>query len=356
MDRLTHAIFPLALVFATATLSGQAPAPGPTPVIVETVAVERFAERVEALGTLRANETVTITAPVTETIAAIHFSDGDPVAAGQLLVEMTADEERALLEEAEAALADAERQYERARQLGDSGGAAEQLIDERRLAVESGRARVRGLESRIRDRIIRAPFGGTLGLREVSVGALVTAGQAITTLDDLSEMKLDFTVPSLYLNVLRPGITINAHSRAFPDRDFTGTIRAIDTRIDPVTRSVTVRAAIPNPDGLLRPGLLMTVEIEAQPRENPAVGESAIVPVGTQAFLYVIAESPEGTVAERREVIVGRRTPGRIEIIDGIEPGERVVVHGSIRLQPGSPVRILSTDTNGLDLKTRIEG
>ncbi len=346
----------LTALFTGTTLSAQAPRGAPTPVIAETVVTERFAEKIEALGTLSANETVTITAPVTETIARIHFSDGDVVEAGQLLVEMTADEENALLEESRAALADAERQYERARQLGVSGGAAEQLIDERLLAVESGRAQVRAIESRIRDRTIRAPFSGTLGLRNVSVGALVDAGQAITTLDDLSELKLDFTVPSLYLSSLRPDLAIRARTRAFPDLEFKGTVRAIDTRIDPVTRSVTVRAILPNPDGILRPGLLMTVELETLPRDSLSVSESVIVPLGNKSFVYRISNASGGSIAERQEVVTGARIPGRIEVISGLAPGDTVVSHGSVRLRPNSPVRILSTDTAGQDLESRIKG
>ncbi|MDJ0784120.1 MAG: efflux RND transporter periplasmic adaptor subunit, partial [Desulfosarcinaceae bacterium] len=194
------------------------------PVIVKAVAIERFEDHVEALGTLRARESVALTAAVTETITAIHFDDGDRVAAGDILVEMTNEEEHALIEESLSTVAEAKKQYDRIRPLVATGAAASALLDQRRREYETAEARLRALESRLRERLVLAPFGGVLGLRNISVGALIEPGDVITTLDDDSVMKLDFTVPAVHLQTLRTGLPIEATSDAFPDRVFEGSI------------------------------------------------------------------------------------------------------------------------------------
>jgi membrane fusion protein (multidrug efflux system) len=168
-------------------------------VIVAEARLEPVAERIEALGTLRANESVGITSNVTETISVVHFDDGQRVAEGAMLVEMTSAEEHALLEEAQARVAEAQSQYDRVRSLVAQRSASESLLDERKRDLDTARAMLVALESRLADRVVKAPFDGVVGLRNISRGALVEPGDLITTLDDDSVMKLDFTVPSLYL-------------------------------------------------------------------------------------------------------------------------------------------------------------
>ena len=204
-------------------------------------------DRLEALGTLRARESVVLTASVTETVTRIHFDDGDRVNAGQVLVKMTSAEEHAQLEEAKS-------QYERIKPLAAEGTAAKSLLDERQREWETARARYAAIISRLDDRLIRAPFAGVVGLRNISVGALVGPGDVITTLDDLSEMKLDFSVPTTFLQTLRPDLAIIASTHAYPERRFEGIVKSIDSRIDPITRTVMVRAVLSNPDAVLKPG------------------------------------------------------------------------------------------------------
>ena len=239
--------------------------PAATPVIVAEARLEPVAERIEALGTLRANESVGITSNVTETISVVHFDDGQRVSEGAMLVEMTSAEEHALLEEAQARVAEAQSQYDRVRSLVAQGSASESLLDERKRDLDTARAMLVALESRLADRVVKAPFDGVVGLRNISRGALVEPGDLITTLDDDSVMKLDFTVPSLYLAQLKPGLQIQARARPYGERAFDGVVRGIDTRIDPVTRSVQVRALLPNPARALRPGLLAAGRAAARP-------------------------------------------------------------------------------------------
>ena len=324
----------------------------PIPVIASEVRVDRFADRIEALGTLKANESVTITANVTETVSALFFDDGQRVDQGQVLVEMTSAEEHALLEEARAREAEAERQFERVKSLVAQRSASESLLDERRRDLDTARALLVAIESRLADRLVKAPFAGVLGLRNISPGALVEPGDPITTLDDDSVMKLDFAVPSVLLPDLAPGLGIEARARAYGDRSFEGEIRSIDSRVDPVTRSVQVRALIPNPERRLRPGVLMQVELLRNPRDGLVVPESALLHQGRDHFVMVLAE---GNTAERRQVRIGARRPGEVEILEGLAAGEKVITHGNDKVRPGQEVAVRALDDGSRSLREMLE-
>ena len=320
----------LALVFVISPAVVAAP-PKPAAVIAAEVRLAPFVDRVEALGTLRANESVEITANVTETVMAIHFDDGQRVEQGDLLVELTSAEQHALLREAQVRIDEAERQYQRVRALVEQRSASESLLDERRRDLDTARAALLAIESRLADRLVKAPFAGVLGLRNISLGALVRPGDSITSLDDDRVMKLDFAVPSLFLTSLIPGLPIEARSRDYGERVFEGVVRSVDSRVDPVTRSIQVRALIPNPDLSLKPGLLMQVDLLRNPREAMVVPEAALLHQGTSH--YVIVATPEG-LAERRAVEVGARRKGEVEIVSGLTVGERVVTHGNDKVRP----------------------
>jgi membrane fusion protein, multidrug efflux system len=324
------------------------------PVIVAEARIERFEDRVEALGTLRANESIIISSTITETVSAIHFDDGDRVKAGQLLIEMASAEERALLEEARVTVAEAKRQFERVQALHAQRQAPLSLLDERQREWEAAQARVKAIEARLADRMIRAPFDGVLGLRNVSLGALVEPNDVITTLDDISSMKLEFPVPSRFLGVLRTGLDVVATSEAFPGVEFKGHVSAIETRIDPVTRSVMVRALLPNADGLLRPGLLMNLQLSRDVRNNIVMPEEVLIPLGRQNFVLVVDEANDNTVV-RREVTIGSRRAGQVEILDGLRPGEKVIAHGATRVSPGEKVSIAAVDDGTMPLRQLLE-
>ena len=177
---------------------------------------------------------------------------------------------------------EASRQYQRVKSLANQGTAARSLLDERRRQWETARARLAAIESRLADRLVTAPFAGVVGLRNISPGALVEPGDPITTLDDDSTMKLDFAVPSIYLGSLQPGMAVVARARAYGDRPFRGEVSGVDSRVDPVTRSIVVRAVLPNPHRALKPGMLMEVELQMNPREALVIPEEALVPQGAR--------------------------------------------------------------------------
>ncbi len=331
-----------------------AAAPQSTPVFVTSAGLTQIEDRIEALGTLRANESVELTASVTETVSMINFDDGDRVATGTVLVEMTSDEERAQLEEARVAVAEARRQYERIRSLHMQKSASESLLDERKREWETGRARLNAIESRLADRIVRAPFAGVVGLRNVSVGALVQPGDVITTLDDDTVMKLDFSVPAVLLGSLAPGQQVTATTPAWDGQRFEGTVKSIDSRIDPVTRTVVVRALLGNSDYRLRPGMLMRVELGSREREAIVIPEECLVAKGLKHFVYVV-DSSAGNSVERREVRIGTRRPGEVEIVSGLEVGELVITDGALKVRPGAAVSIRAVDDGTAALHDLLE-
>lgn len=346
MSKHFHATLLLALAVINPAVPALAATPDDAPigVIVENVGRQRIADSLEALGTLRANETVRITASVSDTVSRVNFEDGQTVEAGDVLVELTDAEEAALLVEAESLADEAERQYQRIERLVAQDNASQSLLDERRREWRAAEARREAVRSRLRDRIITAPFGGRVGLRHVSPGTLVTPGDLITTLVDDSRMKLDFTVPAVYLATARPGTIIEATTPAFPNRTFAGRVTSVDSIIDPVTRSITVRASIPNEQGDLVPGMLMTLNLLRNERDAIVVSEEAVIPRRDQAFVMVVDTTSEPYTAEERMVQLGTRMPGQVEVISGLDVGETIVSHGTLKLRPGSPVRIHAVD------------
>ena len=307
------------------------------PVKVTEAAVQPFRDIIEALGTAQANESVVITAQTQDKVIAVHFNDGQTVQAGDLLVELDAREELARVQELKFRLAEANRQYQRLQDLRKQNAASAQQVETQDVIVKEIVAQLEVAETQLAQKQISAPFDGRLGIRQISVGSLVSPGQQITTLDDITPIKLDFSVPELFFASLAVGQQVTARSGAYPDRDFTGTIRSIDSRVDPLTRSIMVRAEVPNNEGLLRPGMLLRVQLLRSVDSVLQLPERAVVPLDTRHFVYVVGDD---NIAKERQITIGRRKPGIVEVISGIEPGERVVSDGLVRMRDGIAVTI----------------
>jgi membrane fusion protein (multidrug efflux system) len=312
----------------------------PVPVGTATVAPATFIDRLDAIGTARSNESVTITAKVTETVRRVAFTDGQIVNTGDILVELTDAAEAAALSGALSAHAEAAKNFERVSVLAGSGMASAAQLDAARTARDNAKSRVDTVAAQLADRLIRAPFAGVLGLRNISPGTLVRPGDVITTLDDISTIKLDFTVPETYLASLSTGMKVEGEAPAFPGRTFKGALTAIDTRIDPVTRSVTARAIVPNADLALRPGMLLSVAIIRSTKTALAIAERAVVASKAQLFVFRI----EGGKAQRVEIKIGARQDGLVEVSAGLAAGDNIVVDGVHRLRPGQKVQIMELD------------
>ena len=310
----------------------------PAPLVkVEPARPMRFADRIEAVGTALANEQVTLSSPVNERIVRLNFDDGSYVRRGQVIAVLQQGQQSAQMREAQARAREAQQQLERVEALKDRGFATRSDYDARVAAAAAARAQAQSAGADIGDRVIRAPFSGWVSLRNISVGAIASQGTAIATISDLSTIKLDFTVPETMLPALRVGQPIEARSQAYPDRPFRGVIHTIDPVIDPNTRAVTVRARLPNSERLLRPGMLLTVGIENAPRLSLSVPELSVIGEGESRFVYVV--DAEGR-ARRTPVRTGVRSGGRIEIVQGLRPGQRVVTEGVVKVADGMEVRL----------------
>jgi len=307
----------------------------PAFVSIAQVRSERISQKLEALGNARANESVDVSSKTSNVVAAVRFRDGERVRRGQVLVQLDDAQARADVSAAQAALTESESQYERSRELLSTGAVSKSQFDQLEATLKANRARLNAATARLEDTVIRAPFSGNVGLRRVSVGTLISPGDVITTLDDTSVIKLDFSVPENFLATLREGLAVRATAPAFPGRSFAGKVSSIDSRVDMNTRSVTVRALLANEDGALRPGMFLNVSLANDEREALVIPEEALTPEAERQYVFVVNEGR----AERREVRIGGRRPGSVEVLAGLEAGERVVVEGTQKVRDGAPVQ-----------------
>lgn len=340
---------------ATLARLGLLPEPrerAPTAVRVATARSAAVDLTAESIGTLRAREAIAIAPEVTGHVATIHFDEGERVAAGDLLVELVADEPRARLASAEATLRDAGLDLERARELRTGQAIAEAEVDRLEAAYAAARAERDLAAALLAKHRLHAPFAGRVGLREASPGALVTPQTRIADLYAVDPMELRFALPGRLLGALSAGLALTARSDAFPGEVFVGEVRRIAPNVDRETRQITVEAELPNADGRLRPGMFMDVRLVLERRDDAVViPEEALLRRGGERFVFVVGD--DGRVT-RRSVRTGVSRPGDVEIREGIAAGERVVTGGLQRLSGGERVRVVGG--NGDDAPDRQRG
>lgn len=302
---------------------------GGTPDIVAYVVAPRtFTDRIEAIGTAQANEAATLTATASDTVTAINFEEGTLVTKDTVLVQLNDAEERAEMEDAKRT---ADRYSALARTSASS--AAQRDTSATTLAMA---------EARVKDRQIIAPFDGLAGFRNVSLGDLVTPGMAVTAIYDIDPIKLEFTLPESYLSILESGLEIEARTSAWPDKIFGGKVTVIEPRINPDTRAISLKAEIPNADGALKPGLLMTVNVVKNERKSLSIPEAAILQQGSAQNVYVIGEDKKVTLTP---VTIGMRETGYVEILQGLKEGDTIVAEGLLKVRSSSAVEISRTVT-----------
>ncbi|MDW5376677.1 efflux RND transporter periplasmic adaptor subunit [Halomonas sp. HP20-15] len=324
------------------------------PVIAAHAELRDWTTPLEALGTLRADESVTLSATLTEVVAEIDFSDGQRVEAGQLLVRLDDSEVSADLRAAQAQRAERNNVLQRSVQLEARNLAPRADVEDNRARLHQIEAQIEAIEARLADHRIRAPFAGVVGFRNISPGTLVTPGMALVTLDKLDVVKLDFSVPAVHLAELHPGLALRARTESYPDSVFAGKIDSIGMRIDPVSRSVPVRAVLANPDGHLRPGMLMEIVLDRRPRQALTIPEEALIPQGAKQFVMVI-DDDDGNLIARRPVSIGERRAGEVEILEGLQAGDLVVSHGTQRVRDGDTVSLLGINDDDTDIAELLE-
>nr|WP_299243433.1 efflux RND transporter periplasmic adaptor subunit [uncultured Halomonas sp.] len=321
-----------------------------TAVIGARAILTDWSDPLAALGTLRANESVTLSSTVTDTVEALNFEGGEKVSEGQVLVRLSANEERADLKVAQTLREERANAVARLARLQQRDLAPLAELEDSRTQLRQVEAQIQALQARLDNYTIRAPFDGVVGTRRISVGTLVTPGSELVTLDDVERLKLDFRIPEIQLGMMAVGLPIVATSNAYPDEVFEGSVSLIDSRVDPVSRSIGVRALLDNDKRLLRPGMLMRVRVARAPRQTLVIPESALVPQGRRQYVWVVRPAENGKAedgqnksapVERLEVEIGSRREGEVEILEGLEEGDMVVSHGGDRLRQGVRVRLI---------------
>ena len=316
---------------------------GASAIPVEVAPAERgtIRERIEAVGSTLARQAVDIVALSSGRVAAIAFRPGERVEEDAVLVRLDDRAEQAAVAEARAMLREAELALERARKLRTNNTVAQATVDELEAAYLGAEARLDAAQKELTDRTVRAPFAGVVGIRGVDVGARVDDETVLTTLDDLAEIEIEFSVPEIFFGRIRPGQLVQATSTAFPGQIFAGRIATIDSRIGQVSRAFRVRAVLPNPDLELPAGMFMHVSVVLEERPAVLIPEQAVLAEGGRTYAFIVADGR----ALRREVRLGQREAGTVEVLDGLAAYELVVRAGLQRLRDGAVVQVLNDST-----------
>lgn len=302
---------------------------------IEAVREQSWVDEVQALGTVRARESVEITAKVSETVQRVHFESGQQVGRSASLVTLSGQQQIASLRAAEAAAREAEQLYQRQAQLAAQQLIARASLDSQRATRDAAEAQVTQIRANLADRVIRAPFAGVLGIRQVSPGALVTPGTVIATLDDVSRVYVDFPLPERAIAGAGDGQAVTATTGAWPGRSFDGTVSTVAARLDENSRAATVRADFANPDRALKPGMLMQVRLARGEAPALVIPEIAVQQVGSETFVWRVKQ--DGSI-EKAVVDTGGRVPGKVMVAKGLAAGDRIVTAGVGKLKPGDKV------------------
>jgi membrane fusion protein (multidrug efflux system) len=322
------------------------PAKGAPPAPVEVVTLEpvRVQEDVTAVGSLRANQSVLMRTEVTGRVAAIGFRDGQPVKRGQLLIGLDASLNEAEVAQARAELALAQSNLKRTEDLAKKNFVSGSAQDQAESNVAVLQARLQLAEARLSKMRVLAPFDGVVGIRTVNVGDVLRDGTDIVNIEDIKTLKVDFRVPERLFTQLKVGLPVEVMTDALPGATYRGAIEAINPRIDANGRSLELRASLGNTDGRLRPGMFARVRVIVGDRaEAFMVPEEAIVPQGDSFFVFRVAEGK----AQRVPVRLGVRREGKVELLDNVRAGDRIVVAGMRVQRDGQPVRIVNEAAGG---------
>ncbi len=311
-----------------------------------------FVESVEAVGTARANEQVVITSKYSDLVDEIFFDDGQQVTKGAVLVKLNNQQELAKVNELKANLSESKAHLKRLTELLASRATSKSLVEQQEAKTKAVEAQLVSARARLNDLTIRAPFSGVLGFREVSKGAYIDAGNAITSLDDLSIIKVDFHLPERLLTHIHVGQQVSAANTAYRGKEFIGKITAIDSRIDSSTRTIKVRANISNKALKLHPGMLLNISVLLQVEKILQLPESSIIPIENAHYVFIETEGK----AVRKAIKIGRRHPGVVEVVSGLVEGQQVVVEGALKLRDGSAVSIIGQKSTEEDSASNQNG
>lgn len=314
------------------------------PVETVQVTIAPIRDELTATGTLYSNESVVITTEIAGKVSEIFFEDGEKVSKGQVLLQLDQSVLAAERDRAEANFNLSETNIKRAELLLQEQAISERERDEAYAKWRLDQASLRLMEAQLAKTVIRAPFSGLLGLRNVSPGEYLQPGEAIVSLDDIDPIKVEFRAPEVFAHQLKTGKRIQMSVDAAPGTQFSGEVYAIDPQIDVNGRSVMMRAKVDQNDGPLRPGMFARVILVLEERPQALlIPEEALIPRGEEQTVFKVVDGKVVAVT----VITGLRTRGKVEIVEGLEVGDTVITAGHIKVRPGMPVTSLPAPQNG---------
>lgn len=298
----------------------------------------RLQRVISAVGTLRSHDSVMLRPEVSGRISEINFAEGGKVQKDQVLVRLDDSVAKARVQQARANLQLANSQYRRSVQLSKQGFVSSQARDDAASNLAVQEAAVALAEAELDKTVIRAPFDGLVGLRTVSVGDYVGPGTDLVPIEAIDPLNVDFRVPEQYLSAVKVGSRLMVTFDALSGAQREGTVGAISPQVDVGGRSLLLRAHIPNPDDVLRPGLFARVRLELADTQALVVPESALAPSGDAQYVFRV----ENGVVRRVRVEIGLRSGGNVEVLDGLNEGDQVVVSGLQKVRDGAEVEILA--------------
>lgn len=313
----------------------------PTPVEVTQPKMQAVEDRFETIGTISADQAVTVVAEIPGTVTRIPFAEGGTVRNGELLAKLDDRELQAALDRASAVRDQAQSSFNRVKPLVDQGAVPTQDLDDAEAALRVAEANVAFAQAQLEKTRISAPFGGMAGARRVSPGAYVQPGTPIVDIASVEKLRVSFAIPERYLNDLRVGSNVTIRTTAFAGEEVSGTVMAVEPQIDALTRNVGIVARIDNPELKYRPGMSANVAITLQ--ERPAaltIASEAIFLDQNQPYVYTV--KPDSTVA-RVALRLGSRSRQYVEIVSGLEAGQTVVRAGQQKIFDGAKVMPVSS-------------
>lgn len=299
-----------------------------------------ISERLYATGNLEAGSSTEIRAQVSGRIVELNMKTGQQVEAGELLVQLDDREPQARLLQAEVSLREAQRQLQRYQRLAATQSIPQDQLDAQQASVDNAQAQLQALQAEVERYAIRAPFSGFLGEQDLTPGMLLDAGQTLTTLDDLSQMQIRFSLAERHLSKIAQGQNLTAQVHAWPDQDFQGELVSIGTRIHASTRNLQLRGRIDNPDLKLRPGMLASLTLELEPRMTLMVPARSLSYEGRNKYVFQVNQDNQ---VVRRAVEIGLTRARQIEIISGLNPGDQVIDQGVVKVREGTQVRVVES-------------
>ncbi len=330
---------------ATEENAGTPPPMPPTQVVAVAAKVEKVADTLSLIGTVAAEEMVELRSETAGMVETIHFLEGQKVKKGQLLIELDRAKLHASMVEAEANLALSESNFLRNEELLGNNLISKQEFDQSKTQYEAQQALVNLRKRQLQDTHITAPFDGTIGARSISPGQVISPNTTLTWLVALDTVNVEFNVPERFLSVCETGQTIDVKVAAYQDRIFSGSVFFVAPFVETELRTTLVKARVPNPEGLLKPGMFATLDLTLTIRDQAIViPEPALFRTldEERAMVYVIDED---NLAQLRTVTVGERKSKKVEITQGLSEGEKVIVEGTQKIGPGSPVKLAPSES-----------